>query len=575
MKFEHNNLYFIPLGGIGGGDRSYNGIGMNCSLFLFNDELVMLDCGAGFSGEDIPGTDIVIPDFSTLKAHLSKLSCIIITHAHQDHRGSLEPFIKQFHALMNLVKIPVYTSEFTMNLIKKTFDDASLLEKLEFRIIRDGDTKHSTNMKFQFFEVYHSTPQSFATKITTENASILCTGDWRSGGDQAIMCKNTALYNQLKQDGVDVIISDSTNACSDNPVQYESNVSLAIDQIVRNRNGHKVCITMFASNIERIQICSDIAKTHNMNIILCGRSISDNVSAAQTTGMLEDYTFIMHDKIRNLSESEMSNSIILASGCQGDIRSAMSKIAYNQHEYIHLDKNDICIFSARTIPGNEISINKMINTMMSRGVTVNNDSNVHVSGHASRTDIMKLYSDVNHKYVLPKHGTTIHNSANAQIAISLNTNPKHHTVMVSSGDIVHVSKDCVEKQGSFTARTLAKDGKRYRNCHGDIISTRNIMMHGGAIFISIFIHNTKANKKRILTKVSCPGCMDAQEDSKNLNRLEESISHCVREYLDDNRDSQKNINKNLENAIIKMTLTYCRNTIGKRPYIASCIFDNT
>ena len=364
-------LSVIPLGGVGE-------IGLNSTILEYGDDIVLIDCGLMFPDDEMLGVDIVIPDFAYLIENRHKLRAVVITHGHEDHTGALPYLLKE-------INVPVYGTLLTLGLIKEKLIEHELDQKVELIPVKPRDVVDIGPFKIEFIRVTHSIVDGVGLGITTPVGRIVHTGDFKidpTPVDNQLM--DLGLFSQYGMDGVLLLMSDSTNATVGGFTFSEKEVRRAFEDIFA-KTKKRIIIASFASNIHRIQQAVDVAEMFGRKIILNGRSMVANARIAADLGYLKipDGMWRRLEDLKDLKDEEV---VIITTGSQGEPMSAMSRIAMNEHKQIKIRPGDTVIISAKIIPGNEKSINRIINHLFMRGADVKYEktSEIHVSGHAEQ-----------------------------------------------------------------------------------------------------------------------------------------------------------------------------------------------
>lgn len=409
----------IPLGGVGE-------IGKNCTVIRQGDDMVVIDVGLSFPTEEMPGVDIVIPDFTYLIENQDNIRGIFLTHAHEDHVGSL-PY------LLNQIRPPVYASEFTHALIRGKLEEKCDIKALTLKTIKPGDQVVCGSLTVEPVRVTHSIPETTAMAITTVHGIVLMTADFKFDFTPVDgRLSDIARLGELGKEGVILLLSDSTNVERPGWGPSESIVAQGLHQVFSNAPG-RVLLTTFASNIHRMQQVYDVAAQTGRKVAVVGRRMEMNVETCARMGYLKipSDTRATLDDLKVLEPHQVA---ILTTGSQGEPMSALVKMSREEYGRLQLVEGDTLIYSARPIPGNEAAIWRTINRLFRMGVNVVYDSPtpVHVSGHAYQEELKMMINLTRPFYVAPVHGEPRHQHLYNQVAQAMGY-PEHRTFTMKDG----------------------------------------------------------------------------------------------------------------------------------------------
>ena len=496
-----DDLLFVPLGGVGQ-------IGMNVNLYHLNSKWIIIDFGAGFADDSMPGIDMIVADISFIKKNRKNLLGIVLTHAHEDHIGGIQ-------YLWNDLQCPIYATKFTAALLQ------AKLKEYSFGInITEIDITKKLNLgpfTLEFINLTHSIPEMNAIALHTDKGTVVHTGDWKLDDNPIIgPVSNTQRLKELGDAGVLALVCDSTNIFTKNKSGSEGDLEESLFNIIKNCN-QKVAISLFASNIARIQTITHIAERLNRKVTILGKSLIRITQAAQDSGYLQDIPeFININQANKLPRNQV---LLLCTGCQGEALAATAKLANNSHALTKLEDGDTVIFSSKIIPGNEKRIYNVFNKFVNMGVSVITEfmEHVHVSGHPSKNEVATMYSLVRPKLSIPVHGEYIHMYEHAKIAKQCNVDK---AIIVHPGDVISITKK--QKINSVKAGYFGVDGNFLHHPQGSVISMRKRMKDSGIIVITLVLNNKKELLKE--PRIFAPGVLDYFDSGAIIKKISHKIS---------------------------------------------------
>ena len=543
----------VALGGLGE-------VGKNMYVITHKDELIIIDAGVMFPELGLLGVDYVIQDYTYLKQNESKIKALIITHGHEDHIGGI-PF------LLGQINIPIiYAPKIAKDLIDKKLEERNINYKNIETITKDLkiDFKY---LKIEFVNTTHSIPDSYAVVIHTPNGTIFETGDFKFDLTPIGPMADIHKMARLGEEGVTLLLSDSTNALSTGFSKSESIVDETLNDIIGKHIG-RVIIATFASNIYRIKHIAETCKKYNRKIVTFGRSMEASIELAVNNGLITDKSiFIDANQAKNLKRTELC---ILCTGSQGEPLAALSRIANGTHKQVALLPDDLVIFSSSPIPGNAESINRTINKLYLKGVKVFTNtefSDVHTSGHAKLEELKWMIRIIKPKYFMPMHGEFRMLQQHTKIAEMCDI-PIENTFICSNGDVIELLDGKVYRNGTVTAGDVYVDGSRVGDVGSVVIKDRNLMSKDG-ILITILNINTLTRKLLIKPNVTARGFVLVNENQELMNKIEHKISEIVNNFLKDNIYNYTD----LKNQIILELLPFINELTGRRPIILPVIME--
>ncbi len=553
MQNKKDITSIVALGGLGE-------VGKNMYVITHDDEILIIDAGVMFPEDELMGIDYVIQDVTYLKKNEDKIKGLIITHGHEDHIGGIA-------FLLQKVKIPViYSPKIAISLIsKKLIDNNIKYEKLE-------EINQFSHLKTKYFNVEfinttHSIPDSFAVVVHTPQGTIFETGDFKF--DLTPIGPIADLHKMAKvgKEGVKILLSDSTNALSEGFSKSESCVDETLNDIISRHHG-RIIIATFASNIYRIKHIVETCRKNNRQIITFGRSMETSIEIALNNGLIKDKSiFIDANKAKDLKRNEVC---ILCTGSQGEPLAALTRIANGVHKQISLLPDDLVVFSAKPIPGNAESVNRVINKLYLKGVKVFTNeefSDIHTSGHAKQEELKLMLRLVNPKYFMPMHGEYRMLMAHKQIAEDCGI-PSENIFICKNGDVINLTNDGVERGTPVEAGDVYVDGSRIGDVGGSVIKDRKVMSKDG-ILLAIININPITRQLLIKPNVTTRGFVMVNENADLIDKIEKKITSIVKESLQKNTYTYTD----LKNQIILDLHPFISALTGRHPMILPVIME--
>ena len=471
FNFKKSNLKIIPLGGL-------EEIGKNITIFEYEDEIILVDCGLEFPGDDMLGVDLVIPDITYLIKNQEKIKGLIITHGHEDHIGSIPYVLKQ-------VNMPIYATKLTTALINNKLEEHNLLRTTKMHMVEQGQIINFGKMQVEFIRSNHSIPDAVMLAIHTPVGTILHTGDFKIDytpiDDKVVDLGRIA---ELGNEGILALLSDSTNSERKGFTMSESSVGEVFDRLFLN-NTKRIVVATFASNVHRVQQIVNSAIKYNRKIAICGRSMQNMIEAARELGYIKEAenVFIDIDNIKNYRDDQL---VIITTGSQGEAMSALTRMASGDHKKVTITPNDMIIISATPIPGNEKLVSKVIDDLMKIGAEVIYSSlqDVHVSGHACQEEQKLILTLAKPKYFIPVHGEYRQLMAHAETAKLIGIEPKNIFIM-TNGRILELNQNEAKLTTSVPNGRVLVDGLGVGDVGNIVLRDRQHLSQDGLIVIVI------------------------------------------------------------------------------------------
>ena len=468
--FKKSKLKIIPLGGL-------HEIGKNITVFEYEDEIIIVDCGISFPEDDMLGVDLVIPDVTYLVKNQEKIRGMVITHGHEDHIGGIPYFLKQ-------INVPIYATRLTAGLISNKLEEHKLLRSTDMRIVNQGDTiKLGKNFKVEFIRSSHSIPDSVMLAITTPAGTVLHTGDFKvdyTPIDGQIM--DFGRIAELGQQGILALMADSTNAERRGFTMSESSVGEVFEKLFLNCT-KRIVVATFASNVHRIQQIVNSAVKYGRKIAVCGRSMINMISTAIELGYIDcpENLFIDIDMIGSYTDDQL---VIITTGSQGEPMSALTRMAAGDHRKVKITPNDLIIISATPIPGNEKYVSKVIDDLMQLGAEVVYSAlaDVHVSGHACQEEQKLILALAKPKYFIPVHGEYRQLRAHQETAELMGID-KDNIFMLTNGRVLEMNEEEARFNGSVPSGRVLVDGLGVGDVGNIVLRDRQHLAQDGLIVI--------------------------------------------------------------------------------------------
>ena len=497
MAKKQTPLRIIPLGGL-------DGIGKNMTAFEYGNDMVLVDAGLMFPDDEQPGIDLILPDYSYVLENEEKLRGIIITHGHEDHTGSL-PYL-----LMDLArKVPIYASKLTLGFIEGKLAEHRLRSP-KFRDVSNGTHVNLGAFSIDFFDMTHSIPGALGVYMRTPAGSVLHTGDFKL--DQTPIDGVTPNYqaiNRFSTLGIDLLLSDSTNATRPGFTQSESAVGPALRHIIKNASG-RVIVASFSSQIHRLQQICDASVAVGRKVVVTGRSMVQNTKIARDLGYLK---ISQNDIIDAFDAGDIPDDkvVVLCTGSQGEPMSALSRMANGEHRSFTITANDTVIISANPIPGNEKSVQGIINALSKIGCAVYDKSTtlVHVSGHGSQEELKLMLAMTKPKYFMPVHGEAVHLRAHAKLAQQMGIRADHIFV-ADNGDTLEMRGGKVSWGKPVESGVVYVDGLSITDADPVVFRDRQKLASDGIVTV---VSTVSLRKKEVRdVEVSCRGVSFSADD---------------------------------------------------------------
>lgn len=517
---ENSKLKIIPLGGL-------EQIGMNMTAFMYEDSIVVVDCGLSFPDDDMLGIDLVIPDVTFLKDNIDKVKGFVVTHGHEDHIGAFPYVIKE-------VNKPIYATKLTMGIIETKFKEHNLLANTKRKTVSYGQNIILGKFRIEFIRTNHSIADSAALAIHTPVGVVVHTGDFKVDytpvfGEPIDLQR----LGELGKKGVLAVMCDSTNVMRPGYTMSEKTVGKTFETIFDDNDKHRIIVATFASNVDRVQQIINASCAHGRKVAVEGRSMVNIINVASELGYISipEGTLIDTEEIKKYPDEQVT---IITTGSQGESMAALSRMAASIHRKVTIKPGDVIIVSATPIPGNEKSVARVINELSMKGAKVI-FQDTHVSGHASQEEIKLIYSILKPKYAVPVHGEYRHLVKHAELCELMGI-PKDNIFILSSGDVLEMDGEWAQKTGTVPCGSLMVDGLGVGDVGNIVLRDRQNLAENGIIVVVLTLEkytNRLLSGPDIVTR----GFVYVRESEMLIDDatgvVYEAVMHCIDNNISD------------------------------------------
>ena len=501
-------------------------IGRNCAALEQDGKIVLLDVGLMFPEADMPGIDLVLPDFTWLRERQDDVVGCVLTHGHEDHAGGLSFLLRE-------LSFPIFGSKLTLGLARNRIEEAGLLDRTELIPVEDGETKRIGPFDVEFIPVTHSVPEGYATAWYTAQGVVLHTGDWKLDLDP-IDGRFTDLgrIGAIEvEHGVRLLLADSTNAEEQGHTRSERSVGESLRQIFAANRDRRIVIACFASHIHRIQQIADIAIDQGRTIATLGLSMKKNIRLAKDMGLLRIPDHAVCD-IADLGDADPSKVCVISTGSQGEPMSALARMASNDNKWIRIGPDDTIVLSSHPIPGNETSVGKVIDGLHRLGAEVVHSgiAYVHSTGHAKQEEIKTLLSIARPEYFVPVHGEYRHMVHHARLGVASGV-PEENVLVCLDGDQVELTDGGFAKAGEVPAGYLYVDGSGLGDVGHGVLRDRRVLAEEGVVVVIVTV-DAKTGEIVAGPHIETRGWVHAPEAEELLGEAREAVRHGIAEVDD-------------------------------------------
>ena len=507
IDVPERGLFFVPLGGAGE-------IGVNFGLYSCDGHWIAVDCGVGFAGDRLPGVDMILPDSAFAEKISKNIKALIVTHAHEDHIGAIG-------RLWPSLRCPVYVTPFAAEMLESRLDEAGILGRADVETVNAGDVLDLHPFEVELLPVNHSVPEAVSLLIRTKYGSVFHTGDWRFD-DEPVIGKpaDYAKFKSLASENVIAMVADSTNVFVEDDIPSETAVRESLTALFAGYAGKRLLVTCFASNVGRIESIAEAAEKNGRTVCLLGRSLWRVEGAGRAAGYFRGVNVFLTDE--EAQELPASKVLYLCTGCQGEPKAALSNLSYGVYRTLQLNKGDVVVFSSRVIPGNEQAIANIKNRFIAKEIEVvtDKDALVHVSGHAGRRDMKRMYGFVKPKAAVPVHGETAHLFEHSKLAAECGVK---NTVVIKDGDVLRLDGDIPAVIGIVPSGLLALDGRKIIPVNSDVLKKRRRMIEDGTVVATVVLDASGRVAGNV--QFTATGLIDA--DSEEMAVLDQAVKSAL------------------------------------------------
>jgi len=547
-------MRIIPLGGLGE-------VGKNMTVYEFGEDAIVIDAGLAFPRDEHLGVDLILPDFTYLQQRERPVRAVILTHAHEDHVGSLPYLLRE-------VRVDeVWATRLTLGLVKSKLDEHGLLRASELREIDpEAGAIQLGAFRAEFVRMAHSVPDAVAVVLETEAGRILHTGDWKLDHTPVDGLRtDVGRLAELGNRGIDLLLADSTNAERPGVTGSERLVGEAFRQIIPQRQG-RILVASFASNVHRMQQAIDVAVDVGRKVCVVGRSMRKNLNIARNLGYIDMPEDSLIRPVE-LDEYEPGQVLILCTGSQGEPLSALVRIAYNDHPAVHVDRGDTVIISARPVPGNELRVHDAINQLAKLGAEVLHQENapVHVSGHGHAEELRTMISLVRPKALMPVHGEFRMLAAHARLAEEGGVAPEG-IVLAENGAVVELTPEGARIVDDVESGVTFVDGLGVGDVHDVALRDRRHLSEDGVLIIVATLAGTNGRASAGPPELIARGFADS---SPLLDEMRDEATRVLEDCLEENIVEIKLLQEHLHDGLGQ--LIYDRT--GRRPMILPVVVE--
>ncbi len=469
-------IKIIPLGGL-------DSIGRNMTVIEYGEDIIVVDCGQAFPGDDMPGIDSIICNFEYLRENYDRLRGVVLTHGHEDHIGALQYFLKDFP------NVPVYGTRLTLALVDGKLAEYGIKNR-RLIVVNTGSSVELGSFSVEFIRTNHSIGEAAALAIKTPAGVLVHTGDFKIDytpihGEMI----NLQRFAELGREGVLALMSDSTNAERAGFTMSESTVGRIFTEKFPLAKG-RILVATFSSNLDRIQQIINAAVIYKRKVVPVGRSMITVINTAIDLDYLDIPEGVLID-MNEMKDYEDNELVIITTGSQGEPMAALSRMASGEHKLIQIQPGDTVIFSSKPIPGNEKTVNQVINALLERGANVTHED-AHVSGHASQEELKLIYSLVKPRYFLPVHGEFRHLQAHANLIKAMG-HPSDQVIIMENGNVLEMNSESAKVNGFVDTDPVLVDGLGVGDVGNVVLRDRKILAEDGLLIVVMGVSHSSGS----------------------------------------------------------------------------------
>ena len=543
-------MKIIPLGGL-------DEIGKNMTVYEYGGEIIVVDCGMGFPGDDMYGVDLVIPDVSYLVKQRNRIRGLFITHGHEDHIGAIPYILRQ-------VNMPIYCTRLTAGLIKLKLEEHGLLKSTKLITVEAGEMIRVGKFYVEFIHVNHSIADSVAFAIHTDMGVVVHTGDFKIDStpiDGAVI--DLGRFGELGKEGVLALLADSTNVERPGYTMSERIVGKTFERLFTGCR-QRIIVTTFASNVHRIQQVIDAAAANGRKVAVTGRSMENIMKVATELGYMKlpKNTVVDINKIKSLP---LDKQVIVTTGSQGEEMSALYRMAFSQHRQVDVGPGDKVIISASAIPGNEKTISRVINELFRKGVDVVYDKSdpLHVSGHACQEELKIIHALTRPRFFIPLHGEQRHLRRHVQLALSMGMDPKN-IVLPDIGSVIELTTKTIKIADTpAPAGAVLVDGSGVGDVGAVVLRDRKILAEDGMVVVILNVQNNQLlHEPEIITR----GFIYVKESEELMHELRDVAHSAAQSVIGKGGKNSKDMGE-LRGAVKSAVSNYLFKHIKRSPMV--------